>query len=541
MISKPIVYLAYGGYDDLSLNLDKEIESIQKILSAHENFETRTEVNPTVHSLYDSLLKIGDRISIFHLAGYLSQNLNLAIDKPQSESHIGLIKVLSSLKNLKLVFLNGSSTNKVVGELLNSGVEAVIATSRSMIQDEQAIEFAINFYKNLNEGKSLLNSFELASGLIRKESKPTTHLQKGLTFNEQEEEFPWGLYLKEYENEILDWKISDIDGNLLKQDSIKEKIEFIESCINKKSPLGAKVLKLKENWTLLQGSANVNNDYGIEIFELKRQLIEKDLNVIIEYELKEVRGLGFRDKLVHQKVGRFYAIIIGINRYQYFTSLNGALKDAESFKSILEKKYEFDKIIFLPDAERDEIIDSFDELSDKIHEGDNIIIFYAGHGQWDDKSERGFWIPKNAEINRKKYWIENSTINNYVRDFQLCKHILIVSDSCYSGALLDTRSELDLGKSEKKIQILYKSKSRQIITSGAKEPVPDKSIFFKYLIETLEQNKENAISANTLFHKIRDRVIINSPLEQKPQIGKIKFAGDDGGDFILFRKKQNSH
>src|SRR4030042_7000598 len=99
--------------------------------------------------------------------------------------------------------------------------------------------------------------------------------------------------------------------------------------------------------------------------------------------------------------GKYYALIIGINEYQdpNLSNLDYPVKDAESLRNILETRYLFDEenIIFLVNATRSEINNALDILARKITREDNLLIFYAGHGWWDEKADIGYWLPKDAK------------------------------------------------------------------------------------------------------------------------------------------------
>jgi hypothetical protein len=68
------------------------------------------------------------------------------------------------------------------------------------------------------------------------------------------------------------------------------------------------------------------------------------------------------------------------------------------------------------------------------------------------------------------------------------KHTLLITDACFSGSIFKTRSvEAAILK---RFHEMYKDKSRKAMTSGNLTEAPDKSVFVKYLIKTLEENNE---------------------------------------------------
>ena len=231
----------------------------------------------------------------------------------------------------------------------------------------------------------------------------------------------------------------------------------------------------------------------------------------------------------------FHALIIGIDNYKdrSVTSLDNPTSDANDLINVLMMKYSFKKehISFLQNPGRIEILDEFERLSNTLGEKDNLLVFYAGHGFWDEKLEQGYWLPADASMTSKAQWISNATIRDYIRGIN-SKHTLLIADACFSGGLLKSRG---VGKA---MINLYNMPSRKAITSGTLTTVPDKSVFIKYLIKYLNENTETLISADQIFYKIKVSVMNNSPSSQVPQYGPIHQANDEGGEFVFFKSEQ---
>jgi len=148
---------------------------------------------------------------LFHYGGHASASgllLNTAEAGSQKAHAEGLARLLGSLPELKLVFLNGCSTKGQVYMLLKQGVKAVIATS-TKVQDRKAVDFADRFYKNLTEGKSIGESFERAKNFLLSKYKHqvlTPDESRSMFWDEEEtEELPWGLYHREDVESVLNW------------------------------------------------------------------------------------------------------------------------------------------------------------------------------------------------------------------------------------------------------------------------------------------------------------------------------------------------
>jgi len=237
------------------------------------------------------------------------------------------------------------------------------------------------------------------------------------------------------------------------------------------------------------------------------------------------------------QAGKYYALIIGISDYTdpLIMDLDGfPLQDAKRLAQILNDKYTFEKetIQILLNPDRSAIQRALDNLSKTITEKDNLLIFYAGHGHYDEQSELGYWLPADAEKEYTSNWIYNDVLVANLKRIR-SKHSLLISDACFSGSIFKTRSMLE--DAPVALQKKYELKSRKAITSGVLQTVPNKSVFFKYLADQLENNQDKYLSASQLFQDIEIPVGNNSP--NTPQFGVIRNVGDEGGDFIFILNK----
>lgn len=237
--------------------------------------------------------------------------------------------------------------------------------------------------------------------------------------------------------------------------------------------------------------------------------------------------------------GKYHALIIGVEDYQHdsIEDLAEPLKDAQRVKQILENTYTFDPrdVRLLSSPKRYEILDELDRLSNTLTEQDNLLIFYAGHGYWDPKNKQGYWLPSDARENRRRDWISNSTIVDYLSSIK-SKHTLLISDACFSGGIFKTRSAFS-ETPDHDTNALYDLPSRKAMTSGTLRLVPDRSVFVEYMVKRLSNNPDKYLSSQDLFTRFRKAAVNNSPIEGLvPQWGEVQRAGDEGGDFIFVRR-----
>lgn len=232
---------------------------------------------------------------------------------------------------------------------------------------------------------------------------------------------------------------------------------------------------------------------------------------------------------------RYYALIVGVNEYPDpgIATLQNPVRDAASLAKTLVENYTFEAsdIIFLKNPDRGQLIDELDKLARRVTKNDNLLIFYAGHGYFDTETEFGYWLPSDAKASSTGNWVANSQLKDYVAAIK-SKHTLLIADACFGGSLFKVRKAFADATDE--LNKVYDRKSRKAMTSGALTEVPDESVFIKHLVQRLQENTLNYLSAEELFSSFKTAVMNTSPTV--PQYGDIKGTGDEGGDFVFVRR-----
>ncbi|WP_436515768.1 caspase family protein [Ekhidna sp. To15] len=264
-------------------------------------------------------------------------------------------------------------------------------------------------------------------------------------------------------------------------------------------------------------------------------------SAIAQSEATPIHSVAEKDavgKALINELGKrkYYALIIGINDYldDEIQDLDNPINDAEQLAGVLTYHYSFDQenVTVLENPRREDIITALDRLTGVVTEKDNLLIFYAGHGIWNEQLNQGYWLPSDASLDSKSYWLSNSTLRDYVGGIK-SKHTLLISDACFSGGILKERAVF--GNSRAILEV-YKLPSRKAMTSGTLKTVPDESVFIEYLLKNLVNNQAPLLSADQLFRHFKTAVINNSPNGQVPQYGPISQAGDEGGDFVFLKR-----
>lgn len=293
--------------------------------------------------------------------------------------------------------------------------------------------------------------------------------------------------------------------------------------------------------------ATVNSDGTFNIM-MNLEVGDNHLNVKAINKNKAVKEEQFTitrnaEELI--AAGKYVALIIGVNSYSgYWRPLTNAVNDAKGMADLLQKQYKFDQIITLFDKEatRKNIIQKFEWLANNLSKEDNLLIFYAGHGQLNKVLNKGFWVPVDASTNSVADYISNSDIKTFLGGIPT-KHTFLITDACFAGDIFrgstGEQVQFDPNNMEKYYKEVYRKQSRIALTSGGLEEVMDAgkdghSVFTYYLLKALSDNTKKYIDAAQLFNEFRVAVANNS--EQTPQMQSIKDTNDEGGQFVFIKK-----
>jgi len=240
--------------------------------------------------------------------------------------------------------------------------------------------------------------------------------------------------------------------------------------------------------------------------------------------------------------GTYYALVIGIANYQHLPKLITPVSDASEVEKILRVTYGF-RTQFLPDATRDQIIEALDSDRRKLGADDSLLIYYAGHGFYDRLEDQAYWAPVDAGQDTYAHWIIATEITSRAKAIP-ARHVLVVSDSCYSGKLARSFAPAVAAADARGpfITRMLQEKSRDLMSSGGDEPVSDSdvqghgnhSVFANALIRGLKQMTFDRFSAAELFDQYV-RVQVPGRSKQQPEYTAIRDSGHEGGDFVFFR------
>jgi predicted nucleic acid-binding Zn-ribbon protein len=241
--------------------------------------------------------------------------------------------------------------------------------------------------------------------------------------------------------------------------------------------------------------------------------------------------------------GHYYALIIGNAEYPAYPQLKTPVADAKSIDVILRERYGFTTKLLI-NANRHAIMSALNEMNKKLTDKDNLLIYYAGHGEIDKASQTAYWLPTDAEVGNSANWISSQSITEFL-SIMPAKHVMVVADSCYAGALTGSAvarlpDGIDEQKKKKWLQVMNSRKARTVLTSGGVKPVMDEgggdhSIFAKALLSVLRSNQA-ILEDYEIFRAVISQVHSTSSsagFEQTPQYAPLQHAGHEGSPFFF--------
>ncbi len=305
-------------------------------------------------------------------------------------------------------------------------------------------------------------------------------------------------------------------------------------------PSGIKEVKINDQLAYLQTEnfwSNVTLNDGIN--KIKITATDKAGNIAEQFfELEKKATVETKVDIVPviTKESKNYALLIAAQNYEddAIPSLSNPVADAIKLKQLFKSNYSFsdDNIFTLFNPTTLDVKKTFAEIMEIIQPDDNIVIFYAGHGMWQESDKKGYWLMTDAKRNDVNTWFSNKLMLELIAKLP-SRHTLLITDACFSGGVFKTRS---LGTdAPQAMRELSEKISRVAITSGNDTEVPDESVFMKYLVKALSENKDKYLTAQKMFINHIIEAVMNET-KTEPRYGTLELAGHVGGDFIFVKK-----
>jgi hypothetical protein len=245
--------------------------------------------------------------------------------------------------------------------------------------------------------------------------------------------------------------------------------------------------------------------------------------------------------------GRYHALVIGNNEYRSVPKLRTAVGDAQAVAQLLRSRYGFQTTLLL-NADRYQLLSALNAMREKLTSEDNLLIYYAGHGTLDEQTDRGYWLPVDAEANSNANWIASYQVTDILKA-TTAKQVMLVADSCYSGiltrsAIVSLNSGMTDADRQRWYQTMTSKHARVVLTSGGLQPVADvgggsgHSVFAGAFLRVLQDNAD-VLEGQQLAQSVTQRVAVSavgSKINQVPMYAPMSYAGHEAGDFFFVPK-----
>jgi Caspase domain len=236
-----------------------------------------------------------------------------------------------------------------------------------------------------------------------------------------------------------------------------------------------------------------------------------------------------------------HILLLATDKYDYWDDLVNPIDDAHTIAQVLKETYGF-QVDLVEDPTVEKVWEKMREYNEKKYgPQDQLLIFFAGHGQYDESFGEGYVVAKNSLKNdlSKTTYISHNRLRGVINNIP-CNHILLTMDVCFGGTLdpiiARSRAAKDNEVSLNDMLIRkFSHKTRKYLTSGGKEYVSDgipgkHSPFAEKFIESLRTLSGDGVL--TLAE-------LQSSLEKLKQLPRFGSFGDDESlsDFVFVGRR----
>jgi len=239
-----------------------------------------------------------------------------------------------------------------------------------------------------------------------------------------------------------------------------------------------------------------------------------------------------------------YGLVFATDDYDNWSDLVNPVFDSRTIAEELKKIYKF-KVEIVENATQAEILKKLREYGEKQYKPlDQLFIFFAGHGTYDQTFGEGFVVTKESMLNDegKTTYLSHNRLRSIINNIP-CEHIFLAMDVCFGGtfdaALASARGQDDeVYREQSQAEFLTRKltyKTRKYLTSGGKTYVSDgikgqHSPFAKSFLAALDSQggKDGILTIQEIFSYVEK-------LKNPPRLGEF---GDNapGSDFLFLVK-----
>ena len=263
---------------------------------------------------------------------------------------------------------------------------------------------------------------------------------------------------------------------------------IIEAMVKSDVPLKSVKIHLSDG-TQSRGEKVVDIIQPIEV-KIKQQIRLLDGQNMIEIVAENQKGgivSSFRSILVGKDAiadaiaidRKDYVLLFATDKYDNWTDLVNPVDDAHSLAKVLKEKYGFETEIVENPNQEDVYIKLAEYGQRNFKPQDQLMIFFAGHGYFDENFGEGFVVAKNSLENdkAKTTYISHNRLRGVINNIS-SQHIFLAMDVCFGGTfdpIIASSRGMETGETSDMEFLVRKlgTKTRKYLTSGGKEYVSD--------------------------------------------------------------------
>jgi len=175
-----------------------------------------------------------------------------------------------------------------------------------------------------------------------------------------------------------------------------------------------------------------------------------------------------------------YALIFATDKYDSWENLVNPIADAHVIESILKEKYGF-KTELIENATLEEVTAKlYDYNTKKFNPQDQLFVFFAGHGYYDEVLGEGYVVTSNSLSydKGKSSYLSHNLLRQRLENIK-CDHVFLAMDVCFGGTFDPVLARarggdaLDEATDSQYLARKLTKRTRKYLTSGSKEYVSD--------------------------------------------------------------------
>lgn len=351
---------------------------------------------------------------------------------------------------------------------------------------------------------------------------------------------------------VINWITPVQETNYAQENKFKIRVE-----IDSDKPIKSIIINVKESeQSASRGSSSIQPTDAEKlhtVVERSITLMEGDnLLEIIAENVDGQKTVSYRKVTVGSaaiadatKLDRTdYALIFATDEYDHWGDLVNPVFDSRTIANELKNTYGF-KVDIVENGTQAEVLKKIREYAEKKYKPlDQLLIFFAGHGNYDQTFGEGFVVTKESLINdeAKTTYLSHNRLRSIINNIP-CEHIFLAMDVCFGGtfdaALASSRGiDDEVYKEQNTAEFIARKltyKTRRFLTSGGKTYVSDgiagkHSPFAKNLIEALRGRggRDGILTLPEIYSYVEK-------LKIQPRFGEF---GDNapGSDFVFVAK-----